>query len=202
MPIIILTLLLSQPLTDNPVAEAARAIGTRGFANSADTKTTRFKNDGTRRVIATFVNKVSDDEAQRKLIGDFALGLIQDYEKMTKEIGGDSDVAGALAFAVSMLYAAAKGVDSDQEAFRALINRFRASLDLRSASDVQKQEFFEWSLCLVGLVHAKLVTADSEPDMAAIRRLANTQLQNLIGAGIDRLSLKGEEVTLKPEDKK
>lgn len=198
--ILTLTLLLAQALQDNPAAEAARALGTRGFAEGADTGTTRFKSDGTRRVVAAFAKKVGDDDAQRKALEEISLKLIEGYEKTAKDIGAESDVAGALAFSVAVLYAGAKEVDLDDQSFLALIGRLRASLDLRGASDVQKQEFYEWSLCSAGLVLSVAQLAESAEAKAGLRRLASAQLGNLIGADVDRLSLKGKEVTLKPAE--
>ena len=196
-------LLLAQALPGNPVAEAARAVGRSGFKDAAppETSPTRFRSDGTRRLVAAYARQVGDDEAQRKALEELLLKVIDGYEKTAKQIGGGPDASGALAFSISVLYAGAKEVDLDDEAFLALIGRFQATLDVpgvRGASDVQKQEFYEWSLCAAGTILSVAQLAETPEAKAGLRKLAKAQIENLIGADVDRLTLKGKEVTLKP----
>jgi len=193
----------AQALPDNPVAEAARAIGRRGFTEAAppETSPTGFKQDGTRRKIADYAGRFAGDEDQRKALGELLLKLIEGYEGTARQIGGGPDASGALAFSVAVLYATAKEAELDDEAFLALIGRFRATLDVpavRGASDVQKQEFYEWSLCAAGSILSTARLAETTEARATLRKLANAQLENLIGADTDRLTLKGKEIVLKP----
>lgn len=194
-------LLGSQAQADNPVADAARAIGKSGLKEAAapETSPTRFKSDGTRRVVAAYAKKVGEDDAQRKALEELLLKLIDGYEKTAEQIGSAHDGAAALAFSVAVLYAGARGTDLDDQAFLALIPRLRSALDVpavRGATDAQKQEFYEWSLCASGLVLSVAQLATTEEAKAGLKKLAKGQIEQLIGADADRLTLKGKEITL------
>lgn len=193
----------AQELADNPVAAAARAIGRTGLSSSpapASSPTT-FKSDGSLRVVSAYARKVFDDAAQRKALEELLPRVIEGYEKTAAGLGHPTDASGALAFAVAVLYAAAREAELDDQAFLALIPRFQASLDLpavRKATDAQKQEFYEWALCAAGMVISVAPLAESADAKAGIRKLAKGQIENLLGADADRLTLKGKEVVLKP----
>ncbi len=192
----------AQALPNNPVAEAARGIGRSGFRETAEPQAspTGFKNDGTRRVIGTYARQFGGEEVQRKALEELLLKLIENYEKTAQQIGGGPDASGALAFSVAILYATAREVELDDEAFLALIGRFKATLDVpavRNATDAQKQEFYEWSLCAAGSLLSATQLAETPEQKAQVRKLAKAQVENLIGADTDRLTLKGKEITLK-----
>src|SRR5436190_15960892 len=135
----------AQELQDNPVAAAARAIGKTGFSTSAapESSPTKFKSDGTLRVVSAYAKKVFDDEGQRKALAELLPNIIDGYEKTAVSIGHATDASGALAFSVAVLYAAAREVELDDQAFLALIAKFQASLDVPGvpkATDGHNQE--------------------------------------------------------------
>ena len=201
--IVTLLALLLQALPDNPVAEAARSLGTSGFKDGPPpaTSPTAFKPDGKRRILARYAKQVGEDDAQRKALEEACAKILSGYEPTAKQVGAENDAAGALAFAVAVLYAGAKGSDLDDQAFLALIGRLRASLDVpavREASDALKQEFYEWSLSCTALVLTVASAAETPAAKAELAKLAKAQLENLLGPGVDRLVLKGKDVSLKP----
>jgi hypothetical protein len=192
----------AQALPGNPVAEAARAIGRSGFKDAAppEASPTGFKSDGSRRIVAAYARQAVADDVPRKALEELLLKVIEGYEKTAKQIGGGPDASSALAFSVAVLYSVAKEVELDDEAFFALIGRFRATLDIpavREASDAQKQEFYEWSLCSAGTILSVAQLAETPESKAGLRKLAKAQIENLIGADTDRLTLKGKEIVLK-----
>lgn len=192
----------AQSQAGNPVADAARAIGRGGLKESAppDPAPTRFKPDGTRRIVAAYTRQAAGEEAQRKALEDLLLKLIEGYEKTAEQIGAAGDASGALAFSVAVLYSVAKESELDDAAFLALLHRFRVTLDVpsvREASDAQKQEFYEWSLCAAGTVLSTAQLAETPEAKAKLRKIASAQIENLIGVDADRLTLKGKEITIK-----
>lgn len=193
----------AQGLPANPVAEAARAIGRTGFKDAAppESSPTAFKSDGTRRIVAAYARQAFSEDAQRKPLEELLLKVLEGYETSAKQLGGGPDASGALAFSVAVLYSIAKEAELDDEAFLALMGRLRATLDIpavRGASDAQKQEFYEWSLCAAGSILSVAQLAETPESKAALRKLAKAQIENLIGADTDRLTMKGKEVVLKP----
>jgi hypothetical protein len=192
-----------QSLQGNPVADAARGIGSGGLKEGAAPakSPTAFKGDGTRRAVAGFAKQVGEDKEQRKAYKEVFLKLIENYEGSVAQGGTANDVSGALAFSVAVVYAAAKGSDLDDVAYLALIPRLQATLDVeavRKSSDAQKQECYEWALCAAGTVLAMAQLAETEEAKASVKKLAQTQLENLLGPGAQRLVLKGKEIVLKP----
>lgn len=192
----------AQSLPGNPVADAARAIGRGGLQDGAApaTSPTGFKSDGTRRVVAACAKQLGEDDAQRKAYEEIFLKLLESYEKQIVQAGNANDAAGALAFSVAVVYAAAKETELDDQAFLALIPRLQATLDLpavRNATDAQKQECYEWALCASGTVLAVAQLAETAEAKAGLKKLARAQLENLIGTDADRLTLKGKEIVLK-----
>lgn len=202
LPAALLLLLLSTGVQADPLTEAARALGRSGFRDAAapEKSPARFKPDGTRRVVAAEARLAGEDDAQRKAFEDIFLKLLEGYEKTAKELGHPDDGAAALAFSVSVVYAAATEKELDDEAFLALISRLQASLDVpsvRGATDAQKQEFYERTLCAAGMVLAMAQLAETPAAKAGLRKLAAVQLLNLLGVEVERLTLKGKDVSIK-----
>lgn len=193
-----------QTLADNPVADAARGIGRGGLKDGAAPakSPTAFKPDGRRRVVAACAKQAGEDKEQRKAYEQVFLKLIESYEGSIAQGGVANDASGALAFAVAVVYSAARGEDLDDAAYLALIPRLQATLDtdaVRKASDTQKQECYEWAICAAGTVLALAQLAETDEAKATLKKLGRTQLENLLGPGADRLTMKGKDVVLKPD---
>lgn len=192
----------AQDLPGNPVAEAARALGKSGLKDGPPPKEspTAFKSDGTRRVVATYVKQLGDDDAQRKALEEAILKVLENYEKLTLVDGARPDAANALAFSVALHYAVAKEADLDDEARAALLGKLQASFDVpavRGASDAQKQEHYEWSMCSAATLLSMAALAETAEAKAGLKKLARVQILAMIGADVDRLTMRGKEVTLK-----
>jgi len=136
---------------------------------------------------------------ERKVMEEAIGGVIDGYEEALKAEKFANDGAQSLGFAVGILHTIATGKELKEEAFPALADRFRATLDIpavRQATDAQKQEFYEWTLCSVGLVAVLSSQMTEEAEKAKLVQLAEAQLQLLIGVSSKSLTIDGGTITL------
>lgn len=187
---------------NNPVVAAAVAIGQKGLSSEGapGTSPTQFSQTGSRVYIGTYVKALFETEDEQKVFETAIVKLIENYESTAKSAGIADDASGALAFSVAVLNSVAKGSELQDESFLALNERFKATFNtgsVKGATDIQKQEAYEWALCSSGLVLALLSEAKTDESRKKIQVLAAAQLEVLLGAKPDQISLQGKSVSIK-----
>ncbi len=184
---------------DNPLVAASQKIGIEGLAKESadDSAASAFKPAAGRVFLKTYVNSMTEDASERSALEESIVTIVDRYEAAAKELKQTNDPATAMAFSVAVLYSVAKESELDDEAFLALAGRFRKALGGVTATDRQKQEFYEWALCSSGMVLAIAPTAKDEEGKKKLRTLAETQLAILVGANMKQISLKGAKVAIK-----
>lgn len=199
---LLLNLASPQAPVDNPVVDAAKAIGQTGLTAKPHPKTSpcRFKPSGSRLFVADYVKGMFSDPQEREAFQPALEAMLDEYEKRMAPSPYANDAAAAIAYAVSVLNAAAHGEELAAEAFPKVVERMHAQFDtdpIRKSTDRQKQEAYEWAICSANLVLALLSQASSEEDQKSIRNLASAQLQALIGAKPSQITLNGKEISIK-----
>ena len=191
----------AQVPTGNPIVKASQAIGESGLSKAAAPATSplSFK-PGPRKFLKTYVASMFEDVSEQQTMAG-AIGAVMDsYEEALKADKFANDGAQSLGFAVAILHTLATGKEADDASFAALSERFRATFDtpaIRQASNAAKQEFYEWTLCTVGLVAVISTQATTADQKAKIAQLADAQLQTLIGVGASSITLDGKNVSIK-----
>lgn len=193
---------VAQVPKSNPVVDAARMIGVKGLGNSKSPakSPTAFQPASSRVYVSAYVKSLFEAEEDRKAIEPALLKLIESYETSTKGTALANDASGAIGYAVAILYAAAKGEQLPEAAFPVLVERLQGYFDtapIRSASDRQKQEAYEWALCSANLVVALMTEATTEDAKEKIRAMAAAQLEVLLSAKPDQVTLSGKQVAVK-----
>ncbi len=185
--------------TNNPLVDASQKLGTAGLTSSsiADKAGWAFKQTGTRIYVKKYVEPLGDDANERATFEEAITAIIGQYEGVAKEIKQSNDPATALAFSVAILHSVASGSELDDNAFLALAGRLRATLSSVKATDLQKQEFYEWALCCSGIVVSLGAASQDEESKKKVRTMAEAQLIILLGAKLDQISLKGSQVSIK-----
>ena len=185
---------LAGDLDGNPVAAAARALGTQGVApGAAGKQPLTFKPRGERIYLERFLLSVSDDPGQRAQFKQALLEVMQGHEQQAVAGGYAHDLAGALSFAVLVLQVTISGQEVPDETLSALLGQLRAALDqpaVRAATDEQKQTFYEACLCYGGTT-LTLASAAGEAQAEQIKTLARTWLAELLGTEKVALSAQG-----------
>ena len=184
---------------DNPLVAASQKIGLAGLSteSASDIPGWPFNRAVGRVFVKRYVESVSEDASERTALEEAIIVIIDRYEGVAKDLKQRNDPATAMAFSTAVLYSVAKESDLDDEAFLALAGRFRKALGEVKATDRQKQEFYEWSLCSSGMVLALAGTAKDDDAKRKLRTLAGAQLEVLLGAKLEQISLKGAEVAIK-----
>src|SRR5688572_671705 len=95
---------LAGDLDGNPVADAARALGTAGLSPGASSpKPLAFAPRPARVFLERFLLGLSDDAGEREQYRQALSQVMQGHEEQARAGGYANDVAGALAFAVCVL---------------------------------------------------------------------------------------------------
>lgn len=150
-----------------------------------------FKPSGSHPYVKTYTDDLGLTGDARSALESGLDGIFTNYAKQSESMGQANDPATAYGFSVSLLYSLATGKALDDKAFLVLNNKVRAALSDIQASDAQKQEFYEWSLCNSGLVITVAGAAKDEASTKQLRRLAEAQLLALTGAKLDQITLDG-----------
>ncbi|MBS1707050.1 MAG: hypothetical protein JST40_14390 [Armatimonadetes bacterium] len=187
--------------TENPIAIAARNLAVTGIsAKSAPSSSpTKFKGSSKKAFVTEFANTLAEDAGQKAALEEGLKAYIDGYEEEAVKAKFGSDGAAALGFSIGVLYSVSTGKELTDAQMWALVPRIQAALDVpavRSATDAQKQEFYEYSLCMSGLV---LLLAQADATAAngdAMKKLAETNLTALVGAGPAKFTLKGNDLLL------
>ncbi|MEK7466435.1 MAG: DUF6683 family protein [Planctomycetota bacterium] len=189
----------AQLTADNPLVAASQKIGLEGLTkeSAAEVPGWAFKPAEKRVFLKKFVKSVSEDAAERSALEQAIVSIIDRYEGAAKELKQANDPATAMAFSVAVLYGVAKESELDDAAFLALAGRFRRTFGEIKATDREKQEFYEWSLCSSGMVVALAGSVKDEEAKKNLRTLAEAQFVILLGAKLEQISLKGAEVAIK-----
>jgi hypothetical protein len=189
----------AQVPADNPLVAASQKFGLEGLTkeSAAEVAGWPFKPAEKRVFLKKFVKSTSEDAGERAALEQAILTVIERYEGVAKDLKQSNDPATAMAFSVAVLYSVAKEAELDDAAFLALAGRFRKALGEVKATDRQKQEFYEWSLCSSGMVAALAGTATGDEAKKNLKALAEAQLVILLGAKLEQISLKGAEVAIK-----
>ena len=188
---------LAGDLDGNPVAAAARALGTTGTAPGATGKQPlSFKPKAERLYLDRFLLTVSDDPQQRAVFKQALLEVMQGHEQQALAGGYAHDVAGALSFALLVLQVTISGQELPDGTLPALLGQLRAALDqpgVRGATDEQKQLFYEACLCYGGTT-LTLASAAGEAQAEQIKTLARGWLAELVGT--EKLTLSAQGLTI------
>ncbi len=199
--LLLLTPAYAQSAGENPLLAAAQAVGRRGLAEGSrpDRSPTRFTPSGTRVFVERFLDGFLDDPREREALQDGLLRALDDYEEAAAGTTAHLDASAALAYAVCVLTSTALGSALDEDAYLALIGRFRAAFDtveIRAAVDLHKQELYERALLSAALVQTLGRAAESPAGRAGLRALARRELRALVGAEVDRIRLDGARVSI------
>jgi hypothetical protein len=185
---------------NNPLLNASQKIGEQGLTTESAEKVEgwAFKPSGSRILVAKYASAFGDDEAQRKTFAEAIVSVIESYEEAVKELKQSNDPATALAFSFSALYGIANGYSDDDDSMTRLAARFRKQLAGVKATDLQKQEFYEFALssCCSTLILAAMVE-EEKGDLSKIKTVAAAQIKALIGADLNQITVKGKEFTIK-----
>lgn len=189
----------AQVPADNPLVAASQKIGTGGLTkeSAADLPGWTFTPAAGRVFLKKYVESLSDVASERSALEESIVTIVDRYEAVARDLKQVNDPATAMAFSVAVLYSVARESELDDEAFLALAGRFRKALGDVKATDRQKQEFYEWTLCSSGMVLAIAPTAKDEEGKKKLRTLAETQLVILVGAKVEQIRLKGAKVSIK-----
>ncbi len=150
--------------------------------------------------MSTFAAGVGDTAEERKALTDGLTSFIEGYEESAKAGKFENDAAAALGFSISFLYGVAKGVEVSDTTMLPLIDSLRAALDqpdVRKATDAQKQEFYEHSLCMAGLTLLLASGVETDAQKTQLRTLATSNLETLTGAKLDQFELRQDVLTIK-----
>jgi hypothetical protein len=184
---------------NNPLLIASQKIGEQGLTTESVEKVDgwAFKPSGKRILVAKYASAFGENEAQRKTFTDAIVSVIEGYEEAVKELKQSNDPATALAFSFSALYGITNGY-SDDDSMTRLAARFRKQLSGVKATDLQKQEFYEFALssCCATLILASM-TEEEKGSMDKIKAMATAQIKALVGADLNQISVKGKDFTIK-----
>lgn len=192
----------AQLLAGNAVAEAASAIGKKGFSAGKPTKptATAFKRSASPVALNKYVEAALDTKEERKALLDLAQDVAKSFEEMGGRLGHKNDVAVALGFTTFLLVTIQTDQEIDDSAFGSLVERFQKTLDtdkVRKASDRDKQALYEVCAGHSALVLTSAAGASDPAESDAVKKLAARLLDSLIGATASQFTFKGSEVTFK-----
>ncbi len=127
-----------------------------GAASTAPTKTypnaSRFKPRKQRVLVATIVNNLVADPAQRKALIEMFDGSLKAYEVEARKIGFENDLAGAMAFFIGAAYMVHHdGQEPDEHGIELLAVGLREQMstaEVAKVSALDKQKFYELMLVL------------------------------------------------------
>ncbi len=195
------TLASAQVPVKNPIVDASQSIGANGISEKNGTSASLLKfNRGPRKFVKTYVASMFDDAELQKAMEALLNEFMDNYEAASKGQPFENDGAYSLGFAVALLEAVTKGKSPEEAAIQLVSEKLRATLDkpeVREATNAQKQEFYEWTLCAAGMVIA-LSQAEGEDAKTKIPQLAEAHLQLLIGASSKALTITSQSVKLTP----
>lgn len=185
---------------NNPLLTASQNIGVQGLTTESVEKVEgwAFKPNGKRILVGKFAAALGDNASERKAMEEAMLAVIESYENTVKDLKQSNDPATALAFSLSVLYGITNDYSDEDDAMLRLAARFRKQLSTTKATDLQKQEFYEFALsssCSTLILGAMI--EEQKGDMSKIKTLAATQIKMLIGAELNQISVKGKEFTIK-----
>ncbi len=192
----------AQVPTGNPVVDAARGIGAKGLGSGAvvSVSPTVFKPSGGRVYVKRYLREMVDEESERLALEAMTNKLIVNFESGTAGRRISNDASAALAFSTAILYSISKGTALDDDAFLALVPLYRSyfkSAGIEVASDLKKQECYEWALCSAALVMGVAGVSDTDEQKEKVKLLARTQLTAMLGVNLDQISLKGSSVSIR-----
>jgi len=188
---------------DNPLVTISKKIGETGFAAGDGPKASplKFKRSSDRIFIRKYLASIYGSGAELEQMEKAVAQVVESFEASAKEAKVADDGAAAMAFSVGLLYAVVYSAEVEGAAIEDLEKRFRATFDtdtVKKATDLQKQEFYEWALASSATVIALAAGAESPEQIGQVQALATLQIRALIGADVANLVLRGKSATLRP----
>ncbi|MCW5947407.1 MAG: hypothetical protein KIT74_10315 [Fimbriimonadales bacterium] len=206
LAIVLTAFTAAQDIKDNPLALVAAEFGSQGFSTKAAPiqSPTAFSPSGKRVYVSQFAAAVTEDKAERDALVEGLELYLKAYEEAAKEGKFSNDASSSLAFSIAVLYGTAKGIEVDDAVLMDLIPKIKSSMDVasvRNATNLQKQTFYEFSLCVSGFVVVLAGASDSAEHAVQIQKLAESSLTALTGAKLHQFSIAGKSLSIKPESK-
>lgn len=132
----------------NPLVDAVQSFGVKGLGGEKDAGvSTKFKASGSRIYLDKYLKMFDDSPETRDALKQVIEAGIGEYEKAAKELKQENDAAHAYAFSLLLVDTAINGVAYEESAYGDVTQQVRFALKGIKATDAQKQEFYEWSLC-------------------------------------------------------
>lgn len=183
----------------NPLVTASQKIGEVGLVTDsvAAKDGWAFKPSGKRDFIKAHAKIFSDVASEQEALEKAMYAIVDQYEAIGKQLKQENDPATALAFSVAILHSLATGNELPQPKFLEMTGRFRSVLSPVTASNEQKQEFYEWVLSSASSLIVLGGTATTPDSVAKIKTLATAQLKALTGAELSQFDFSGETVKVK-----
>jgi len=165
------------PTTNPPAASAKKT-----YPNA-----TRFKPKKQRVLVATIVNNLVQDQAQRKALLELFDGSIKAYEVEARKIGFDHDLAGAMAFFIAAAYMVHHdGQEPDEKGIELLAVGLREQMstaELAKVAAIDKQKFYELMLVLGTFLivsHRQAVNDGDTATVTALKTAAGDALKGFL----------------------
>jgi hypothetical protein len=181
---------LAQVPSKNPLVDRAESFGKVGLTaeSASGLSPLKFKPSGSRVYLAEFVKVFADDEASRKSFSEFFEQALMGVEEAAKESKSENDGAFAYAFSVLLLDQILTGKEFEDKDYLAVAGQMKKAFAGVKATDLQKQEFYEWSIYSSMSVVAMSSALEGEEGAVKLKALAEAELALLTGAKIDQLS--------------
>ncbi|MFM9871888.1 MAG: DUF6683 family protein [Fimbriimonadaceae bacterium] len=181
---------LAQVPSKNPLVDRAESFGRVGLtaASTDGASPLKFKPTGKRVYLDEYVKVFADDEASRKTLSEFFEQALTGVEEAAKESKSENDGAFAYAFSVLLLDQILTEKEFDEKDYLSVAGQMRQAFAGVKATDLQKQEFYEWSVYSAMSVIAMGSALEGEEGAAKLKTLAEANLAFLTGAKIGQLS--------------
>lgn len=191
----------SQTPTNNPVVDFSRTVGERGLSKANPPKTSPLKfKPGSKKFVSKFVEALFSDGKERQAIQAQIEQILTSFDDEAKKVKRDSDGAYALAFSIGITYGFATGKEVNEKKIDELASLFSATFDrpqIRTATDAQKQEFYEWSLCQSALLLTLISGGSDAETLKKLQTVASAQFTAMIGARIEDFTIDDNGIQLK-----
>lgn len=183
----------------NPLVDRAQTFGRVGLTaeSVSGVSPLKFKPTGSRVFVGEYVKFLGEDAESRKIFGDFFEEAIKGFEEAAKETKNEDDGAYAFSFSVLLLKQILTGKEFDDRDYLSVAGQVRKVFAGVKATDLQKQEFYEWSLCSAMSVIALGSGLEGEDGAAKLKTLAEAQILMMTGAKNEQLNFVDGNLVIK-----
>lgn len=182
--------------TADPPNGLLKGVFAKGSASSASSSgATRFKPSGSRLLLTDFVNGVTKEEEERKVLQEAFDKMMTEYEKAAKSAGMENDLTLAVTFAVSQYWTLWKGTDIPEGGEKALLVQLQGVLnspETAKLSDIEKQKLYESILYGAFSLQFTAYLAEQGKDAETkknVTKAAQGELAKLLGVAPEKIRL-------------